>query len=331
MSQDTLYIAGPMSGHPDLNHPAFNRAALLLRELGYATLNPASLPTGERGEILRRDLSILGEWADGVAVLPGWWKSDGAVGEVSAALACQMPIYRLYPNYDRDRFEVRDPLPALTSRDARMAVVHYQQRKAAQEATTEEVEALIATMPRPDWDCYFMGMALYTAIRCGDDEQTKVGSVIVDWPSKAILATGYNGHPRGCTPGLPKVREGSKKLNGEIQGLPDKYPFMMHAERNALLHCRAESEHAVVYVPFPPCEVCLGMLAAHPWVKVRRIVYLADRPMPNTFTLAEHLPHISLEPYAGEDPATYLRIAAHHHDLVTCHQDVYRNGRTTYA
>ena len=40
----TLYLAGPMSGLPQFNYPAFGHAAVTLRGLGYAVLNPADNP-----------------------------------------------------------------------------------------------------------------------------------------------------------------------------------------------------------------------------------------------------------------------------------------------
>ena len=39
-----VYIAGPMTGLPDFNYPAFNAAAAKLRALGLEVLNPAENP-----------------------------------------------------------------------------------------------------------------------------------------------------------------------------------------------------------------------------------------------------------------------------------------------
>ena len=36
-----VYIAGPMTGLPDLNYPAFNAAEEALTAAGHAVLNPA--------------------------------------------------------------------------------------------------------------------------------------------------------------------------------------------------------------------------------------------------------------------------------------------------
>jgi hypothetical protein len=85
-----LYIAGPMSGLPEFNYPAFRAAEQQLRAANYDVLNPI---LGEyRDDAPREDATALGgKWddymrnginqlirADGVALLPGWDKSKGA-------------------------------------------------------------------------------------------------------------------------------------------------------------------------------------------------------------------------------------------------------------
>lgn len=80
-----LYIAGPMSGKPDLNYPAFNHAAKELRYKGYRVTNPVD--TGDRAgyrDLLREDLRTLLD-CDGVAAIDGWEFSTGARNEVMVA------------------------------------------------------------------------------------------------------------------------------------------------------------------------------------------------------------------------------------------------------
>lgn len=84
-----LYIAGPMTGLPDNNYPAFDRAERRLREMGFDVLNPArneapSLPTWENW--MRLALAQVIQ-ADGVALLAGWERSRGAKLEVRVAQA----------------------------------------------------------------------------------------------------------------------------------------------------------------------------------------------------------------------------------------------------
>lgn len=75
-----IYIAGPMSGLPDLNFPAFHAEAARLRALGYEVVNPAEVnpdPATPWTDCMFRDLREL-TWCDGIAMLPGWEASPGA-------------------------------------------------------------------------------------------------------------------------------------------------------------------------------------------------------------------------------------------------------------
>ncbi len=74
------YIAGPMTGLPGLNFPAFHTEAARLRALGYEVANPAEInPDGATPwiECMFRDLRELCD-CDGIVMLPGWEASPGA-------------------------------------------------------------------------------------------------------------------------------------------------------------------------------------------------------------------------------------------------------------
>ena len=76
-----IYIAGPMTGLPDCNREAFNRAATILESQGHVVLNPAILPDGlEHHEYMEICISML-MVCERVVLLPGWEKSKGAVIE----------------------------------------------------------------------------------------------------------------------------------------------------------------------------------------------------------------------------------------------------------
>lgn len=89
-----LYLAGPMTGLPDFNRPAFHAAAAALRAAGYEVVNPAELDESEPitdpdgpgawERYMRRDIPHLCK-CDALAQLPGWTKSRGAVLEESIA------------------------------------------------------------------------------------------------------------------------------------------------------------------------------------------------------------------------------------------------------
>lgn len=76
-----VYIAGPMTGLPDYNYPAFNAMAAQLRASGFEVENPAEgpdLPTWS--DYMRRAIGQLIR-CDSVVMLPGWTRSKGACTE----------------------------------------------------------------------------------------------------------------------------------------------------------------------------------------------------------------------------------------------------------
>lgn len=91
-----IYVAGPMTGYPDSNYPAFNEAALRLRDVGYFVVNPAEISLEDQGprhyvDFLREDLKQMLR-CSGVAFLDGWWESSGARNEISVAGLLKMPV-----------------------------------------------------------------------------------------------------------------------------------------------------------------------------------------------------------------------------------------------
>lgn len=113
----SVYIAGPMRGHPQLNWPAFDKAAALGRSLGWLVVSPAEMDrdngvsddavpefkqhNGGDPRIIRSlvqlDAGIIigqlrAENGDAVALLPGWETSVGAVGEVALALWLKLQL-----------------------------------------------------------------------------------------------------------------------------------------------------------------------------------------------------------------------------------------------
>jgi len=89
-----LYLAGPMSGYPEFNYPAFNAKAAELRGLGFTVCNPAENGLGADAswdEHMRADLAMLLQ-CDAIYLLPGWSKSRGATLEHAIALELGMAI-----------------------------------------------------------------------------------------------------------------------------------------------------------------------------------------------------------------------------------------------
>jgi hypothetical protein len=90
------YLAGPMSGYPDHNYPAFHAAAAAMRSIGLQVVNPAELddPGTWPGSwpwhvYLRRDLGLL-VTCEGIVLLPGWQRSRGARLERYVAMSLGM-------------------------------------------------------------------------------------------------------------------------------------------------------------------------------------------------------------------------------------------------
>lgn len=89
VSLSTIYLSGPMTGVPALNHPAFHAEATRLRALGHTVFNPAEngLPASAAwAEHMRADLRALLD-CDHIHLLPGWSNSTGARLELQVALA----------------------------------------------------------------------------------------------------------------------------------------------------------------------------------------------------------------------------------------------------
>ncbi|MBP3436351.1 MAG: dCMP deaminase family protein [Clostridia bacterium] len=116
------------------------------------------------------------------------------------------------------------------------------------------------------WDEYFMGVALLAAQR-SKDPSTQVGACIVDEFDR-ILSTGYNGFPYGCSDDeFPWAREG--------KDTETKYPFVVHAELNAILNNRGKNlAGARIYVALFPCNECAKAIIQS---GIKEVVYLSDK------------------------------------------------------
>lgn len=116
------------------------------------------------------------------------------------------------------------------------------------------------------WDEYFMGIALLSAYR-SKDPSTKVGACIVDDQNK-IVGVGYNGFPTGCNDEeLPWEREGSF--------LETKYPYVCHAELNAILNSiHRNLQGSRIYVALFPCNECAKAIIQS---GITEVIYLEDK------------------------------------------------------
>lgn len=101
-----IYIAGPMTGLPDFNFPAFNDMAAILRGLGYHVENPAEhgvVEGAEWADYLRYDIARLAT-CEALVLLPGWRHSRGALLEVhiAKALGIQITFAEVFSRFDAE-------------------------------------------------------------------------------------------------------------------------------------------------------------------------------------------------------------------------------------
>ena len=115
------------------------------------------------------------------------------------------------------------------------------------------------------WDDYFLGIAELSAAR-SKDPNTQVGACIVSEDNK-ILSVGYNGMPTGCNDDeMPWGREG--------EFLDTKYPYVCHAELNAILNSNHDLKGSRIYVSLFPCNECAKAIIQS---GIKEVVYTCDK------------------------------------------------------
>ena len=118
------------------------------------------------------------------------------------------------------------------------------------------------------WDEYFMAIAKLSAMR-SKDPSTQVGACIVSDDNR-ILSIGYNGAPNGFKDErFPWGRDG--------ENLNTKYPYVCHAELNAILNYRGSKkdlESAKIYVDLFPCNECAKIIIQS---GIKEVIYLSDK------------------------------------------------------
>jgi len=145
----------------------------------------------------------------------------------------------------------------------------------------EKVDSLLLQTPtdfrRPSWDEYFMNIAKEVAMR-SNCVKRKVAAVIVR--DKRIVATGYNGTPRGvknCNEG------GCPRCNSFAKGGTALDECLCsHAEENAIVQSAYHGialKGSSIYTTYSPCITCSKMIINAGIVKV---VYNAEYPLGET-------------------------------------------------
>lgn len=110
--------------------------------------------------------------------------------------------------------------------------------------------------PRTDyisWEEYFMQVAILSSRR-SKDPKTQVGACIANGRNH-IVGTGYNGFPQGC------ANNSFPWDSGEHSDPDTKYPYVVHAEPNAILNCyTSDLSGCRIFVTQVPCHECAKLI-----------------------------------------------------------------------
>ncbi len=115
------------------------------------------------------------------------------------------------------------------------------------------------------WDQYFMGVAKLSGLR-SKDPNTQVGACIVN-DKRRIVGIGYNGFPIG-------VDDSTFPWENDGEYLNTKYPYVVHAEANAILNSTTNLENCTIYVNLFPCNECAKLIIQS---GIKAIVYVSDK------------------------------------------------------
>lgn len=111
-----------------------------------------------------------------------------------------------------------------------------------------------------------MGVALLSGRR-SKDPSTQVGACIVSTQNK-IVGAGYNGLPMGCNDeDFPWEKEGNF--------LDTKYPYVCHAELNAILNnIGMDLAGCRIYTALFPCNECSKAIIQ---AGIKEVIFLSDK------------------------------------------------------
>ena len=124
------------------------------------------------------------------------------------------------------------------------------------------------------WDEYFMGVAILSSKR-SKDPSTQVGACIVN-KDKKIVGIGYNGFPHG-------IDDDSFPWGKEGEYVDTKYPYVVHAEPNAILNSTSSLVGCSIYVTLFPCCECAKLIIQS---GIKEIVYISDKNHGDDTTIA---------------------------------------------
>jgi len=149
--------------------------------------------------------------------------------------------------------------------------------EAFQSKITKIVMAIAHKKKRPDWDEYFLGIAKVVALR-SNCVKRKVAAVIVK--DKRIIATGYNGTPRG----VKNCSEGGCPRCNQLTSSGTKLDECLcsHGEENAITQSAYHGvniKDATIYTTYSPCLLCTKMIINS---GLHEVIFNMDYPLGET-------------------------------------------------
>lgn len=127
------------------------------------------------------------------------------------------------------------------------------------------------------WDTYFMGIAQLSSKR-SKDPKTQVGACIVNKDNK-IVGIGYNGFPKN-------ISDDDFPWKDEGRYLETKYPYVVHAEANAILNATQSLKDCTLYVTLFPCNECTKLIIQS---GIKELVYVSNKDEGKDFQIASKL------------------------------------------
>lgn len=120
-----------------------------------------------------------------------------------------------------------------------------------------------------------MGLAMFSCER-GKDPKRQVGACITNGDNK-VLSIGYNGAPIGFSDDkIPWEKEGKFKET--------KFPYICHAEMNAILNFHGDLRGSILYVTYFPCNECAKAIVQ---AGIKKVVYYEKPKNDETVEVAE--------------------------------------------
>lgn len=115
------------------------------------------------------------------------------------------------------------------------------------------------------WDEYFMAVSKISALR-SKDPSTRVGACIVNSDNR-IVGIGYNGMPYGC-------EDDKFPWTNTTSGVDSKYPYVVHAEANAILNATTKLKDCRIYVSLFPCNECAKLIIQS---GIKEVIFESDK------------------------------------------------------